>query len=328
MEDGVKMKRILVIHTGGTISMKENKETGEVNTSSQHPMDEISTILKGTTEIEDEILFYLPSPHIRPDHMLKLGRAIHEKISKKNYDGIVITHGTDTLEETAYFLDLFLQTRKPVVVTGAMRSSNEIGSDGLYNLLSAIRVASCDEAQDKGVLVVMNDEIHTAKNVTKTSTSNVATFQSPQYGPIGITTKSEVFFHHKMTRHESYPIQNINKRVSLIKAYAGMDGSLIDAVRESQVDGLIIEALGQGNLPPETVDALKRTLDDSIPIVLVSRCYQGIVQDTYGYPGGGRELKEMGIVFANGLTGPKARIKLMVALEMTSNLTELEHIFS
>lgn len=322
------MKRILVIHTGGTISMRENKETGEVNTSSKHPLDEISTMLKGETEIEDEILFHLPSPHIRPDHMLKLGRAIHEKISKRNYDGIVITHGTDTLEETSYFLDLFLQTRKPVVVTGAMRSSNEIGADGLYNLLSAIRVASCDEAQEKGVLVVMNDEIHTAKNVTKTSTSNVATFQSPQYGPIGITTKNEVFFHHKMTRHDSYPIQQINKRVSLIKAFAGMDGSLIDAVRESNVDGLVIEALGQGNLPPETVNSLKRAIEASIPIVLVSRCYQGIVQDTYGYPGGGRQLRDMGLIFANGLTGPKARIKLMVALEMTNNLTELEHMFS
>ena len=322
------MKRILVIHTGGTISMKENKETGEVNTSAKHPLDEISTVLKGQIEIDDDILFHLPSPHIRPDHMLKLGRFIHEKVAKKNYDGIVITHGTDTLEETAYFLDLFLQTRKPVVVTGAMRSSNEIGSDGLYNLLSAIRVASWDEAQDKGVLVVMNDEIHTAKNVTKTSTSNVATFQSPQYGPIGITTKNEVFFHHKMTRHDSYPIQRIDKRVSLVKAYAGMDGSLIDAMRESQVDGLVIEALGQGNLPPETVEALKRTIDDNIPIVLVSRCYQGTVQDTYGYPGGGRQLREMGIIFANGLTGPKARIKLMVALEMTHNLTELNHMFS
>ncbi|TGB04508.1 asparaginase [Halobacillus salinus] len=322
------MKRILILHTGGTISMKENKETGEVNTSDQHPMDELSAMLQGETEIEDEILFYLPSPHVRPEDMLKLGRTIHDKLAKRNYDGVVITHGTDTLEETAYFLDLFVQTRKPVVVTGAMRSSNEIGSDGLYNLLSAIKVASCDEAQDKGVLVVMNDEIHTARNVTKTSTSNVATFQSPQYGPIGITTKRDVFFHHKMTRHDSYPIQQITKKVSLIKAYAGMDGTLIDAVRESGVHGLVVEALGQGNMPPDTVDAMRRMLENDIPIVLVSRCYQGVVQDTYGYAGGGRQLRDMGIIFANGVTGPKARIKLMIALEMTNNPTELQHMFS
>ncbi|RWZ60244.1 asparaginase [Halobacillus fulvus] len=322
------MKRILILHTGGTISMSENKETSEVNTSEKHPLEEISKQLQGNTQIEDEILFYLPSPHIRPDHMLQLGRTIHEKMAYKDYDGVVITHGTDTLEETAYFLDLFLQTRKPVVVTGAMRSSNEIGSDGLYNMLSAIRVASCDEAQDKGVLVVMNDEIHTARNVTKTSTSNVATFQSPQYGPIGITTKRDVFFHHKMTRHESYPIQRIGKNVALIKAYAGMDGSIIDAIRSSGIDGLVIEALGQGNLPPETIKAVQTTIEQNIPIILVSRCYQGVVQDTYGYDGGGKQLRELGVVFSNGLTGPKARIKLLVALEMTSNPTELSHMFT
>ncbi|GGF09209.1 L-asparaginase [Halobacillus andaensis] len=321
------MKTILVIHTGGTISMKENKETGEVNTGEQHPLQEITSFLSGSTEVEDEILFYLPSPHIRPDHMLELGQFIHEKLAVQHYDGIVVTHGTDTLEETAYFLDLFLQTRKPVIVTGAMRSSNEIGSDGLYNLLSAIKVASCDEAQDKGVLVVMNDEIHTSRNVTKTSTSNVATFQSPQYGPIGITTKNDVFFHHKSTSHDSYPIQQLTKKVVLIKAYAGMDGSIIEAARESGANGMVIEALGQGNLPPETVPAIKETIQKGLPVVLVSRCYQGIVQDTYSYEGGGRNLRELGVIFANGLTGPKARIKLMVALEMTNNPLELTPMF-
>ncbi|MCP3025835.1 asparaginase [Halobacillus sp. A5] len=322
------MKTILIIHTGGTISMKENKATGEVNTDGEHPLKELSTFLKESIEIKDEILFYLPSPHIRPDHMLKLGQFIHEKLAEHQYDGVVVTHGTDTLEETAYFLDLFLQTRKPVIVTGAMRSSNEIGSDGLYNLMSAIKVSSCDEAHGKGVLVVMNDEIHTARNVTKTSTSNVATFQSPQYGPIGITTKKDVFFHHKTTSHDSYPIQHLTKNVALIKAYAGMDGTIIEAVCNSGANGMVIEALGQGNLPPETVPALKNTIEQGIPVVLVSRCYQGVVQDTYSYEGGGRKLREMGIIFANGLTGPKARIKLMVALEMTNNPIELNPMFS
>ncbi|WP_082233974.1 asparaginase [Halobacillus massiliensis] len=322
------MKNILIIHTGGTISMKENKETGEVNTQGRHPLEEISTLLKGETIIEDEILFYLPSPHITPDHMLKLGKHIHERLILKDYDGIVITHGTDTLEETAYFLDLYLQTKKPIIVTGAMRSSNEIGSDGLYNLLTAIKVASCDEAQSKGVLVVMNDEIHTAKNVTKTSTSNVATFQSPQYGPIGITTKKDVFFHHRTNHYDSYPIQQLSKKVALIKAYAGMDSAVIDAIRESGVNGIVLEALGQGNLPPETVPAIEKTIEKGIPIVLVSRCYQGIVQDTYSYEGGGRHLRDLGVIFANGLTGPKARIKLLILLEMTNNPMELTPMFS
>ncbi|WP_181348200.1 asparaginase [Thalassobacillus sp. CUG 92003] len=321
------MKKILIIHTGGTISMKENKQTGTVDREDDQPLQELSAMIPAFVTIEDMVLFQLPSPHIGPEQMLKLGKTIHEKLAAEDFDGIVITHGTDTLEETSYFLDLYLQTRKPVIVTGAMRSSNELGSDGLYNLVTAIRVACCDEAQDKGVLVVMNDEIHTAKNVTKTSTSNVATFQSPQYGPIGITTKSNVFFHHKLTAHESYPIQNIQKNVSLVKAYAGMDGLIFDALRHNKIDGLVVEALGQGNLPPETIDAIKNMINEGIPVLLVSRCYQGVVQSTYAYQGGGRHLKDIGVIFVNGLTGPKARIKLMIALEMTNTPSELAPMF-
>ncbi|WP_153462746.1 asparaginase [Sediminibacillus terrae] len=321
------MKKILIIHTGGTISMQEDKRSGTVSTSSEHPLSNSASLFHHDAHIEEDFLFNLPSPHITPAHMLELGRRIHDKLAAGNFDGVVVTHGTDTLEETAYFLDLFLQTRKPVVVTGAMRSSNEVGSDGLYNLISSIRVANTDEAQDKGVLVVMNDEIHTAKNVTKTSTSNVATFQSPQYGPIGIITKQEILFHQKLISYESYPIQQLTKNVALVKAYAGMDGSLISAIHSTGISGLIIEALGQGNVPKGIIPALQQILDDDIPIILVSRCYQGIVQATYMYEGGGRQLRDMGIIFANGLTGPKARIKLMVALELTNNLTELAPMF-
>ncbi|MFC0523128.1 asparaginase [Pontibacillus salicampi] len=322
------MKKVLIIHTGGTISMKENKNTGEVNTEGEHPLEEMVPSLSSIAKIQDEVLFHIPSPHMTPSHMLQLGSRIHEKLAQEDFDGVVVTHGTDTLEETAYFLDLYVQTRKPVVVTGAMRSINEIGSDGLYNLITSIRVACSDEAQDKGVLVVMNDEIHTAKNVTKTSTSNVATFQSPQYGPIGIATKRGIFFHHTLTKHESYPIQAVTNNVVLLKMYAGMDAALLRAIQQTQLDGLVIEALGQGNIPPSLVDPLREIVDNGVPVVLVSRCYQGIVQDVYSYNGGGAQLKDMGIIFANGLTGPKARIKLMIALELTKNKHDLVAMFA
>lgn len=322
------MKKILILHTGGTISMKENKDTGEVAPEGEHPLNKLIPELAKYAEIKEEVLFYLPSPHMTPTHMLSIGRKIHERMAFEEFDGVVITHGTDTLEETAFFLDLYLQTRKPVIVTGAMRSINEIGSDGLYNLVTSIRVACSEEAQDKGVLVVMNDEIHTAKNVTKTSTSNVATFQSPQYGPIGIATKRGIFFHHSLTKHESYPIQNLTKRVALLKTYAGMEGSILEAIHQSGIDGIVIEALGQGNIPPSIMEPLKEVLAQDIPVVLVSRCYQGIVQDVYSYEGGGSMLRNMGVIFSNGLTGPKARIKLQIVLEMTQNPNELVAIFA
>lgn len=320
------MKKILIIHTGGTISMLENKETGVVNITDKHPLSELSAQYESIANVEELVIFDLPSPQITPEHMLRLANKIKEVIDQ--YDGIVVTHGTDTLEETAYFLDLVLNVEKPVIITGAMRSSNEIGSDALYNLISSLRVASDNEAKNKGALVVMNDEIHTAANVTKTSTSNVATFQSPQFGPIGMVTKDLIIFHHTIIKREVYPVNQISSNVFLLKAYAGMDEKLIEAIHHIHPDGLIIEALGQGNLPAKTMDALQAIIQDNIPIVLVSRCYQGNVQPTYAYEGGGKQLKDLGIIFANGLTGQKARIKLLITLEKTNKPDELLPYFS
>ncbi len=293
--------------------MLENKETGEVTTTNKHPLSNIAYHFKSYANVDENIAFKLPSPQITPKHMLELATIIDQKSAV--YDGIVVTHGTDTLEETAYFLDQVVQTDKPVILTGAMRSSNEIGSDALYNLISSLRVAVENAASQKGVLVVMNDEIHTAANVTKTSTSNVATFQSPQYGPIGIITKDAIIFHHTIIARHTYPINNVTKNVFLLKAFAGMDGQLIEAVQQTEPDGLVIEGLGQGNLPKDTITPIQALIKQQIPVILVSRCYQGIVQPTYGYDGGGKQLKEMGVILANGLTGPKARIKLLIALE-------------
>ncbi|GAB3791775.1 asparaginase [Virgibacillus kimchii] len=305
--------------------MLENKRTGEVTTTNTHPLTELSYYLQAYAYVDEKVLFTLPSPHITPVHMLELAKETENSLSQ--YDGIVITHGTDTLEETAYFLDLVIETEKPIILTGAMRSSNEIGSDALYNLISSLRVAVEKEASNKGVLVVMNDEIHTAKNVTKTSTSNVATFQSPQYGPIGIVTKDAILFHHTVLTRYTYPVKEISKTVYLLKAYAGMEASIIQAINQSSPDGLVIEALGQGNLPREVTEVLGDMIRRHIPVIIVSRCYQGIVQPTYSYKGGGSDLQSMGMILANGLNGPKARLKLLIALEIEPEFSALKRIF-
>lgn len=317
------MKRILIIHTGGTISMLEDKDSGAVLQTTQHPLLGIPLKIEPSIHISEKVIFSLPSPQITMQHMMTLANFIRDRLTE--FDGFIVTHGTDTLEETAYFLDLVIETSKPIVITGAMRSSNEVGSDALYNLISSIRVAGTEDANGKGVLIVMNDEIHTAVNCTKTSTSNVATFQSPQYGPIGLITKDHVLFHHTILNRMTYPIKTINKNVLLLKAYAGMDGEIVKAILSCHPDGIVIEALGQGNLPKDMVHALQSCQTKNIPIVLVSRCYKGIVQPTYGYEGGGKQLKKMGMIFASDLTGQKARIKLMVVLESQS---EYEHIVS
>lgn len=306
--------------------MEEDRETGVVKQKHNNPLLQfVPSSLQADLIVEDA--FHLPSPHMTPIEMLQLQQIIDERAKKEKIDGVIITHGTDTLEETAYFLDLTVQAEVPIVVTGAMRSSNELGSDGLYNFLSAMRVACSEEARDKGVLVVLNDEIHCATNVTKTHTSNVATFQSPQYGPIGIVTKRGVFFHQAILHRESYQVNRVTKNVILLKAYAGMDDTLLTAIENLPVDGLVIEALGQGNLPPKTVPALLRLIEKNVPVVLVSRCFNGIVQDVYSYEGGGKQLKDIGVIFTNGLSGQKARIKLLVALEVAKNIEDIHNMF-
>ena len=304
-------KHILVLHTGGTISMTENSE-GDIMPSQHNPLLGADSFVPADVELTTEEIFNLPSPHMTPERMLELVKRIRQA-EKEGTDGVVITHGTDTLEETAYFLDLTLDSAMPVVVTGAMRSSNEIGSDGLENLQSAIKTAASDDSRNKGTLVVMNDEIHTARFVTKTHTTNVATFRTPTFGPVGLVTKDGVRFFQELINQEICAIDHLVNKVFLIKAYAGMDGTLFDALPED-THGLTIEALGAGNLPPTTLPAIQRLLDRNIPIVLVSRCFNGVAQAVYNYEGGGVQLKKMGIIFCQGLNGQKARIKLQVGL--------------
>ncbi|GAA0444137.1 asparaginase [Lentibacillus halophilus] len=305
--------------------MRTDKASGDVTTANKHPMTDLTYYFQSIANVVEYIPFSLPSPQITPAHMLQLAQKIHEL--SDTYDGFVITHGTDTLEETAYFLDLSTSVQQPIIITGAMRSANEIGSDALYNLISSIRTAAHPQAWDQGVLVVMNDEIHTARHVSKTSTSNVATFQSPQSGPIGMITKQSILFYHAILKRHTYRINHLTKKVFLCKGYAGMDEELLETVKQAKPDGIVIEGLGEGNLPNNTVASLTSFVNDNIPVLMVSRCHTGMVQPTYGYEGGGKQLKEMGIIFAGGLTGPKARIELLMALEETGNPKKLKQIF-
>lgn len=306
------MKKILVLHTGGTISMQSN-EDGQVSSSSDNPMNHVGVELDDL--IVDTVDFFnLPSPHITPHHMLQIYHKIRETAGQ--YDGIVITHGTDTLEETAYFLDTMTLPNIPVVLTGAMRSSNELGSDGVYNYLSALRVASHDKAADKGVLVVMNDEIHAAKYVTKTHTTNVSTFQTPTHGPLGIIMKHEILFFKTAEPRVRFDLYQVKGTVPIIKAYAGMgmDAGILSLLDHEKIDGVVIEALGAGNLPPEAAKELSQLIQKGIPVVLVSRCFNGIAEPVYAYEGGGVQLQKAGVMFVKELNAPKARLKLLIAL--------------
>ncbi|MGF1982506.1 asparaginase [Lactococcus taiwanensis] len=306
------MKKILILHTGGTISMAEDAQ-GHVSPNESNPMSAVNMQLD-EVELVTEDIFNLPSPHITLSDMLVLKNRLKKAFLTESFDGAVITHGTDTLEETAFFLDTTLERGKPIVMTGAMRSSNELGTDGIYNFLSAIRVAADEHSHDRGVLVVMNDEIHSARYVTKTHTTNVSTFQTPTHGPLGLLTKNKIIYFHNDSENQHLDVHSVHGNVPIVKAFAGMSGQILDLLDLDKLDGIVIEALGAGNLPPIASQSLQRLLDAGVPVVLVSRCFNGIAEPVYAYQGGGSQLYDAGVMFADEVNSQKARLKLIIGL--------------
>lgn len=320
------MKKILVLHTGGTIAMHED-EHGQVGLQSTNPLYETTKRLASLATIVEENYANLPSPHITPTFVILLATTLKEKVKDEHYDGVVITHGTDTLEESAYLLHLLWDSHVPIVMTGAMRSSNELSADGPYNYVNALRIASSEKANGRGVLVTFNGDILTAEDVTKVDSSKVNAFQSPTSGPIGLVTKEDIIFFYDVKKKETFHIDNITKHVPLLKVYSGIDQTVIDAVIQTNIDGLVIEAFGQGNIPPALVPSIEQLVVNDIPVVVVSRSLSGYVQPTYTYEGGGGALKQKGVIFGGSLSGQKARLKLLIALEANVEKEKIQHLF-
>ena len=322
------MKKIAIIFNGGTISMKiDEKIKAAVPSLSA---DEIMSMIPGVedyAEIETYTFSSMPSPHMTLETMLKLSKFTTELVERDDIDGVVITHGTDTLEETAYLLDLTVKTKKPVVVTGAMRSGSELGYDGPFNLATSICTAISDEAVGRGVLVCFNGELNSASEVTKANSMALNAFRTPNFGPIGIVDNDNVIFYRDANHLEKYDVSKIEKQVALIKCVVDMDSSYIDYLIEKGYGGIVIEALGRGNVPPKMVEGIKKAIELEIPVVVVSRCFEGRVFESYGYEGGGKQLKNLGVIFGDTLPGQKARIKLILAINSGMNIHEVARVF-
>lgn len=320
--------KVAVIFTGGTISMKvDPRLNAAIPALSSEEIMGMVTNIERFTEIETINYGEYPGPHITPQMMLELSKLVKKTIERDDITGVVVTHGTDTLEETAYLLDLTIKSKKTIVVVGAMRNFSELGYDGPSNLSAAICTAISKEAVDKGVLVVMNNEVNAASHVTKTNTLSLDTFKSPEFGPLGIVDNDEVIFYRDIVNHHHIETENIESKVALIKCAAGMDSDLIDYCIDSGYKGIVIEALGRGNVPIGMFEGIKRSLYKNIPVVIVSRCPTGRVLDTYGYPGGGKNLRNIGAIFGDNLPGQKARIKLMLILSITNDIDTIRKIF-
>ncbi|HOH96877.1 MAG TPA: asparaginase [Candidatus Cloacimonadota bacterium] len=302
-------KNILLILTGGTISMKSVGSLGVIPTSELADFLRQFPQLSGVAKVDVMDYLNIPSPYMTPQMMFDLAKMIDLKII--DYDGVVITHGTDTLEESAFLADLVLTTRKPVVFTAAMRSGGDLGLDGPRNIIGSVRVASHHDSIDKGVLVVMNDEIHTARDVVKSDTGKVDAFMSVGVGPLGIVDPDNVVYHRSTLYRENVWTDSLDTRVDLIKAVAGMDGKYINCSIESGARAIVIEAFGRGNLPKEVLPDIKHAIEQGVLVIIASRTYTGRVLPEYGYEGGGKNLEDMGAILAGDLKGVKVRLKLM-----------------
>jgi L-asparaginase len=322
------MEKILVVFTGGTFSMRIDENTG--GAEPRYSGSELLDMIPGARDsAEINVLDFgkYPGPHMTPELMLNLSQSIRQELLAGDYSGVIVTHGTDTLEETAYLLDLTIKTSIPIVVIGSMKNSSEPDWDGPRNLLDAISICLNKNSRNLGVLVCLNGEINAASEVTKIFTDEVDTFSSLDFGSLGFVQSGRVIFNRLPRKLESIESDNITTNVDLLTVYAGMNEKFFRLSADSGAEGLVVEALGVGNVPPAAFEGIKYVVEKGIPVVLVSRCPAGETLDIYSYPGAGKWLHQLGVIFADYLNGQKARIKLMLALGRTKDHDELRKIF-
>lgn len=321
-------KKVAAIFTGGTISMKvDQRLSAAIPAMSSEEIMSMVTGIDTIAEIEIVPFARIPGPHMSPALMLDLSRVVRDTLNRDDICGVIITHGTDSLEETAFFLDLIIDSEKPVVILGSMRNASELGYDGPSNLSAAICTAVSEHSKNKGVLVVLNNEVNAAREVTKTHTMSLDTFKSFSFGPLGIVDNNKVIFYRDRTHKNHIYTDSIVDNVNLIKSVAGMDSQYINFCIDQGTKGLVIEAMGRGNIPPGMIDGIKRALEHDIPVIIVSRCPMGRVLDSYGYEGGGKMIRNLGAIFGGDLNGQKARIKLMLALSTTNDIATIRSLF-
>ncbi|ABR30744.1 asparaginase [Thermosipho melanesiensis] len=321
------MKKVVIVSTGGTIAMVKNENGVVPYEKGNLLISEIPLLKNIGVNVELMEFSNIPSPHMTPIDMWNLSKRIDGILLDRNVIGIVVTHGTDTLEETSYLLDLTLKSDKPVVCTAAMRNIGELGTDGPRNVYSSVLTVLSPQAHEMGVMVCLNDEIHAAREVTKTYTSNVATFDSPGYGPLGIVDEDNVIFFRKSLTREKILVDKIEEKIALIKTFTGDDGNLLRYAKEIGYQGIVLEGFGRGNVPPNVADAVEELVNDGIPVVVTSRCFKGRVYPVYGYKGGGAYLRKKGAIMSEHPIGQKAKIKLMVVMGKTKNIEEIRKYF-
>jgi L-asparaginase len=319
---------IVLLFTGGTISMRHDPTSGgAVPSLSGRDILALAPAIAQIADVEIVDFGAYPGPHMTIDRMWQLRNAIAEQLGRREVQGIVVTHGTDSLEESAYLAARSLSATKPVVFTGAMRTASDLGWDGPANLGAAVRVAASEETSGFGFLVAMCDRIFSALDVTKAHTHAVDAFESPGLGPLGVVDDGQVVFRRALPDLQP-PLSPtmLGGPVDIVYAWAGSDSRLLDASRRD-ARGVVVAAMGRGNVPPAMIDGIERWHEDGKPVIIASRVQRGRVGRTYGYPGGARRLHERGAILAGSRRPQQARIDLMLALGAGMSVQEIRGLF-
>lgn len=304
-----------------------NDASGTVPSLNAKDILEATKGINDVTGVETEEWGSYPGPHMTVERMWALRNRIREHLARPEVTGVVVTHGTDTLEESAYLVARSLPMEKPIVFTGAMRTVSDLGWDGPANLLEAVRVAASPITRRFGAMVVISGQIFAALDATKTNTHLLDAFESPGLGPLGVLDEGQLIVHREMP--PTPPIirpTDLATPVDIIFVAAGSDARLLDASREC-AKGVVIAAMGRGNVPPALVPAIERWIADDKPVVLTSRTQGGRVGQTYGYAGGGKRLEEIGAIFGGSLRAQQARIDLMLALGAGMRMDAIRDMF-
>jgi L-asparaginase len=319
------MAKVVLITTGGTIASKANKEG--LLSSGELTGEELASLcnLPDDIEIIVDSIFQLPSMHLTIHDVTTLKNHIEEYFKDESVDGIVVTHGTDSMEETAYFLDLTISDNRTIVLTGSQRSLSDLSNDVYINIRHAIYVACNKDLRGSGTVVVFNERIFTARYVKKVHASNIQGFDVFGYGYLGIIDNDTVLIYQKPLQRETYKLVREVPEVDIIKSYIDADSKFIHCAIDQGSKGIVIEGAGRGQVAPKMLEGIKRALSLNIPVVIVTSAEEGRVHPTYDYEASANDLLKMGAILGKDYDSKKARMRLAILL--ASDVEDVRKVF-
>ncbi|WP_077603052.1 asparaginase [Oceanobacillus sojae] len=319
------MKKVLMLATGGTIASDTNEKSGKLASGVLTGEEIIEKCdIPADIEVKVDSFFQKASMHLNFSDLIKIKEELDNYLNTDDFDGIVITQGTDTLEEASYFMHLISNYSIPIVFTGSQRSPQEVGTDSFINIKNAILAACSEDLKDVGVTVVFNERIFHSRYVRKEHASNIQGFNAFGYGYLGIIDNNNVRVFQKPNYREYLELKRELPAVDIIKVYMEADGKYIQAAINSGVKGLVLEGVGRGQVSQAMMPAIKECIRQGIAVVITTSAVEGEVYPTYDYEGSTYDLMENGVLLGKDYDSKKARIKLLVGL--ASNV-ELEHLF-